>query len=223
MEEVTATPPRRPTVVLDTCPSCRGLWLDAPDIVHVALTLFDLPRFEVASLGRQGAGIAACPRCRAKPYEFPVLGVPIDQCLRCGGIWLDGDEYKGLSEAADELDGLPPARGQGGAYRVTAIKAARDGVVYCAVCARATALPDTLAWEEGLICEPCWQSRADRRVEKEPPPPPKGWVEALLRDLSALLDLARRCSICGRRGPSRCGHEAEEATGARIELTGIEK
>ena len=37
-----------------------------------------------------------CPACDAQMREFELDGVMVDDCLRCGGVWLDAGEAKDL-------------------------------------------------------------------------------------------------------------------------------
>lgn len=38
-----------------------------------------------------------CPKCKENMDVFFQLGVEIDQCNACGGVWLDRDEWKALT------------------------------------------------------------------------------------------------------------------------------
>lgn len=40
-----------------------------------------------------------CPKCQVKMDAFFQLGVEIDQCNSCGGVWLDRDEWKALTRS----------------------------------------------------------------------------------------------------------------------------
>ena len=40
-----------------------------------------------------------CPKCREKMDVFFQLGVEIDQCNACGGVWLDKDEWNSLTRS----------------------------------------------------------------------------------------------------------------------------
>lgn len=48
----------------------------------------------------------SCPKCEVKMDVFFQLGVEIDQCNSCGGVWLDRDEWKALtrSRGANAVD-----------------------------------------------------------------------------------------------------------------------
>ena len=117
------------------CDGCRGVWLDGETLMSICPTLAHLPdhREEIALTGAQGAGIALCLRCGAPPFEYEVLGVAIDFCTQCNGVWLDGDEYE---EAM--LGGAGPAADQtrGGPYRRAASVLA--GGIKCAYCGTVT-------------------------------------------------------------------------------------
>lgn len=41
----------------------------------------------------------SCPKCRLKMDKFQQLGVEIDQCGNCGGVWLDADEWTELTRS----------------------------------------------------------------------------------------------------------------------------
>ena len=43
-----------------------------------------------------------CPKCEVKMDVFYQLGVEIDQCDSCGGVWLDRDEWKALTRSRGE-------------------------------------------------------------------------------------------------------------------------
>ncbi|MFA7480125.1 MAG: zf-TFIIB domain-containing protein [Vulcanimicrobiota bacterium] len=40
-----------------------------------------------------------CPKCLQGMDVFHQLGVEIDQCNNCGGVWLDRDEWKALTRS----------------------------------------------------------------------------------------------------------------------------
>jgi hypothetical protein len=72
-------------ILLETCPSCAGLWIDGTKLAVVCPTLADLPAraFEISLIGRPGAGIPTCPRCDNTPFELTVLDVAIDAMKGC--------------------------------------------------------------------------------------------------------------------------------------------
>jgi hypothetical protein len=46
--------------------------------------------------------LGLCPRCGKALDEKVYLGVAIDECAACGGIWLDKGELEAVNERADE-------------------------------------------------------------------------------------------------------------------------
>jgi hypothetical protein len=119
-----------------------------------------------------------------------VLGVSIDFCAGCAGVWFDGDEYGEIPfEGASTVD----AR-KAGPYRAAALDAARSGEVSCAYCARKVPLKQTFMWEKGLVCRFCHTARAG--LGEVPPQQPTGTIaEAFLTLLKDAYDLV----VYGRR------------------------
>lgn len=131
------------------CESCSGIWLDEEALESVCPTLSDLParRAEVMLTARRGAGIAACPRCAAPPHEVLVLGVAIDFCTACGGVWLDPGEYDEHGATARQA---PRARAP---YRETPID--RGDAIACVHCGAEVSRDRALVREHGPTCPPC--------------------------------------------------------------------
>lgn len=156
---------------------CKGVWLDGATLTTICPTVAHLPehRDEIALAGHPGAGIAACPRCRQTPYQLDVLDVPIDFCLQCQGVWLDGDEYEEsmLGEGAAH-----PAAARGGAYR-TAGNRATHGEVKCVDCGEPTPFDQTFMREHGHTCRACNTKReitaTQSRIKESPT-----WLEAVV-------------------------------------------
>ena len=71
-------------------------------MASVCPTVAHLPErpTEVMLSGRRAGDLKTCPRCGSPPYAFDLLGVIIDVCTHCGGVWLDGDEYEESSVLA---------------------------------------------------------------------------------------------------------------------------
>ncbi|APR86895.1 hypothetical protein A7982_12244 [Minicystis rosea] len=158
-------------VALSLCASCRGVWLDGHTLTALCPTLSHLPehRDEIALLGREGEGIARCLRCHIAPFEYDVLGVAIDFCLRCYGVWLDGDEYEeSLLEGATDT----AAEARGGPYRRTA-RSLPGREPRCAYCHDSVEPRRTFMRELGIACARCHyqleEEAADRRRADRPP------------------------------------------------------
>jgi Zn-finger nucleic acid-binding protein len=146
------------------CEACRGVWLDGITLMAICPTLAHLPEHteEIALVGSQGAGIPLCLRCGVAPFEYQVLGVAIDFCTRCNGVWLDGDEYE---EAM--LGGAVPAveETRGGPYR-RAASALSTGEIKCAYCGHSTDPKKTYVRELGPACSACHFQREQRSLEQ---------------------------------------------------------
>jgi Zn-finger nucleic acid-binding protein len=142
------------TVTVDECATCKGVWIDGPELMTACRTLAHLPdrRGEVELTGRQGAGIAKCPRCESIPYEIRIIGEDVDFCTRCAGAWIDGG-------AEREAVGLTLERkrrvGKGGAYREVVDQSVSIDAIKCASCSERIPFKTTFATEEGFICNVC--------------------------------------------------------------------
>ncbi len=149
------------------CAACKGVWLDEATLMAICPTVSHLAahRDEVVLTGAAGAGIAVCPRCRLTPYQVELLGVAIDFCVHCHGVWLDGDEY-----AESMLDGgeARPAQRRS-AYREAGNRVAR-GEVKCVDCGSVVPIDRTFMRENGHTCAACNSRRelaaADARAEE---------------------------------------------------------
>ncbi len=141
-------------VLVHLCGDCQGLWLDSFVLDAVCPTLSHLPdrRLEVTLLGHEGKGAPSCPRCAIAPYEFTILGVDIDLCARCGGVWLDGDEYE--EAMLGEGPATPILSEAGGPYRRQAIQST-GGQVRCGRCRAHTPISETYMGPDGLVCGAC--------------------------------------------------------------------
>jgi Zn-finger nucleic acid-binding protein len=186
------------------CDRCKGVWLDEATLASICPTVSHLSahRDEVVLTGAPGAGIAACPRCRLTPYQVEVLGVTIDFCVHCNGVWLDGDEYE-----ESMLDGgeARPAKRQS-AYRQAGNRVGR-GEVKCVDCGAVVPIDRTFMRENGHTCSACNSRReigaADARVaeggnvmwaagETHVARPPQTPLESLVESLSDFMGWTRR-------------------------------
>jgi Zn-finger nucleic acid-binding protein len=168
MDEMPATPLEGPAVTVDVCSRCGGLWLD-PDEIAVVVPQLEVVKAQARSLGtsvRRGTGIPACPRCYEAPLEISVLGLVVDYCTACGGLWLDGDEHTGFSQESDRMRGLAAPGPSRGAYR-TAAKAAQTGIVLCSGCGSEVPLAKTYMSPNGVICPACHATAAIRQTARE--------------------------------------------------------
>jgi Zn-finger nucleic acid-binding protein len=87
-------------MTLDVCyGSCGGIWFDAGELERVSAraaatlhTIWQAPLIKVSV-----AEPRSCPRCPEQILErkwfSDLKKVEIDQCPKCGGVWLDAGEF----------------------------------------------------------------------------------------------------------------------------------
>lgn len=79
-------------IKLDICPECQGIWFDKGELE----SLRNIPdgRSAIPADARRLSFL--CPRCHEGLYVFcyPRTMVVVEMCKRCGGIWLDDNEFK---------------------------------------------------------------------------------------------------------------------------------
>lgn len=86
-------------IELDSCPFCSGCWLDAEEVSQMTRSRGNAKlRVELTSPSKSDLN---CPRCR--PHHAMQVGphvdiatLQLDQCTRCGGVWLDRGELTTL-------------------------------------------------------------------------------------------------------------------------------
>ncbi|MFH0869798.1 MAG: zf-TFIIB domain-containing protein [archaeon] len=50
--------------------------------------------------------IIGCPRCHRHMVKKSSMGVTIDKCERCDGIWLDGGEIENIISKLEKHEGI---------------------------------------------------------------------------------------------------------------------
>jgi Zn-finger nucleic acid-binding protein len=92
-------------ITLDMCyGGCGGIWFDAHELERVgpraAGALHSI--WQLPSRSEDSDGPRACPRCPEQMLDrkwfSDTLKVEIDQCPKCGGIWLDDGEFTKIYE-----------------------------------------------------------------------------------------------------------------------------
>lgn len=150
-------------VELTGCDSCGGVFIDKANLAAVCPTAAHLPDHagEVALTGSPGAGIPFCPRCSGTPHQLELVGVLLDFCTRCHGVWLDAVDYQ--EAAFTEQRAAPPPRAP---YRARATElTAPDRRETCSHCGEKHE-PSELAFSEhGRICRGCMAARDVRRAK----------------------------------------------------------
>lgn len=103
-------------MTLDMCyGGCGGIWFDATELERVsaraATTLHSI--WNVPTSNVKLTAPRRCPRCPdlilERKWFSDLKGVEIDQCAKCGGIWLDAGEFSRIYEEIKGAKVAPPA------------------------------------------------------------------------------------------------------------------
>lgn len=94
----------------ERCPTCGGHHLDvelAGPLLEreVGKSVDDLK----ALAAHFGGARLPCPGCGGSQSPVTLRGVPVDLCLQCGALWLDGGELRALT--GGRLEETPPPEG----------------------------------------------------------------------------------------------------------------
>jgi Zn-finger nucleic acid-binding protein len=102
-------------MTLDICyGGCGGIWFDASELERVtpqaAATLHTIWQTPVNP--KKLSEPRLCPRCQGLELErkwfSDLKKVEIDQCKKCGGIWLDAGEFSRIYEETQGSRIAPP-------------------------------------------------------------------------------------------------------------------
>ena len=98
---VTLVAMKRDGIDMETCPSCRGMWLTRQEMEELEDEAFDLGDDKKGSrVFDSTADTRKCPECR-KPMnrsEYRFYDLEIDFCGEGHGFWLEADEDKRVLE-----------------------------------------------------------------------------------------------------------------------------
>jgi Zn-finger nucleic acid-binding protein len=102
-------------MTLDVCyGGCGGIWFDATELERVSAsaastlhTIWNVPVSDVKLTEPR-----LCPRCPElileRKWFSDLKKVEIDQCAKCGGIWLDAGEFTRIYEEIKGAKTAPP-------------------------------------------------------------------------------------------------------------------
>jgi Zn-finger nucleic acid-binding protein len=81
------------------CPGCFGMnFVGAQHCSHCGAKVFRPAVGETLP-----AGTRACPRCRVERLSVTAIGSAfLEECTRCGGLWVDAGSFKSLCEHREE-------------------------------------------------------------------------------------------------------------------------
>ncbi len=104
-------------VEVETCPQCKGEWLDAEELKHIVkavdktfsqeeITSLDAINRSIISEDDSPENELKCPKCDdaqlARFVYAATTGMSLDKCMQCGGIWLDDTELEKVQILAEE-------------------------------------------------------------------------------------------------------------------------
>ncbi len=164
------------------CNTCGGVFIDRQKLAAVCPTAAHLPDHvgEVALTGKPGAGIAFCPGCSNVPHQVELVGVRLDFCTSCHGVWLDASDYE--ESPFSEKKGVPPPNAP---YRARPAElSGSDGLAACVYCNQRFPPQELAFWEHGRICRACMASRAMKRASRIARESERSWIDDFFDRLS---------------------------------------
>ena len=91
----------RKGVLVDTCSSCKGVWLDQGEINFFSKDRKLLHYYETKGLEAAQRISQKCPKCQSGSMQtgpIPGLSFQVEKCLSCQGMYLDAQEFKKLQQ-----------------------------------------------------------------------------------------------------------------------------
>lgn len=95
-------------LMVDVCPTCKGIWFDEDELVLLRRTgedsVMELDhRYQNAEPVPPTPSLMLCPRCSTKMFMYHYNmneKIPLESCDRCGGVWVDDGELTAMVEAS---------------------------------------------------------------------------------------------------------------------------
>jgi Zn-finger nucleic acid-binding protein/membrane protein YdbS with pleckstrin-like domain len=87
--------------IVDSCQSCKGLWLDSGELRAFNVPADILNAFQTSGFSKVSPSKRECPCCHVNMMviEMPSTSTQIDQCQKCLGLFLDKGELSELANA----------------------------------------------------------------------------------------------------------------------------
>lgn len=87
-------------IEVDSCPECRGMWLDLNELDRLEDTAFDNDLYKGSLIHNAHAGGRCCPHCGAvmQEFEYRLHDLRLDYCPNQHGFWLDAGEEERVME-----------------------------------------------------------------------------------------------------------------------------
>ncbi len=86
---------------VDSCPNCRGMWLDFQELDKLEDVVFDNDGRKGSLIHFQAPTEFPCPHCGAKldEFQYRLYDLKLDTCTQNGhGFWLDAGEDERVME-----------------------------------------------------------------------------------------------------------------------------
>ncbi len=79
---------------IESCPNCRGMWLDFDELDRLEDVTFDLDEYKGSLVHYETETGHHCPHCEANLQEFQyrLYDLKLDYCENEHGFWLDAGE-----------------------------------------------------------------------------------------------------------------------------------
>jgi len=86
-------------IEVDSCPQCKGLWLDQGELDQLEDTVLNEDHLKGTMLFAQRESDILCPKCQGPmtTFNYRAYNLPLDFCNGGHGFWLDrGEEERVL-------------------------------------------------------------------------------------------------------------------------------
>ena len=79
---------------IDSCPNCRGMWLDFDELDRLEDAAFDQDDHKGSLVHHKNETLYPCPHCNSNLQEFRyrLYDLKLDYCENEHGFWLDAGE-----------------------------------------------------------------------------------------------------------------------------------
>lgn len=88
-------------IEVESCPTCRGMWLDAHELDQLEDTAFDDDHHKGSLVHFQSKTLYPCPHCGngLDEFQYRLYDLKLDYCATNGhGFWLDAGEDERVME-----------------------------------------------------------------------------------------------------------------------------
>lgn len=92
---------------VESCPVCRGMWLDFDELDRLEDTAFDDDARKGSLLHRESAADCPCPACGATliAFQYRLYDLRLEACPQKHGFWLDAAEDERILQIMRERAG----------------------------------------------------------------------------------------------------------------------